>query len=93
MRENNEMDQPVVGPLFEGRLAITVPEAAEFLGLGRATAYRAVRAGQIPAIEVGSRLIVPVPTLLRMVGIAVIGDQHAAVEAPTTAGGAASGAA
>lgn len=37
----------------------TIEEAAALLGVGRTTAYGAARAGQIPAIRVGRRLVVP----------------------------------
>lgn len=38
---------------------LTVDEAARILGIGRSTAYDAVRAGQIPAIKIGRRLLIP----------------------------------
>jgi excisionase family DNA binding protein len=44
-------------------LTRSVPEAAELLGIGRNAAYEAVRRGQIPAIRVGRRWLVPVLAL------------------------------
>lgn len=41
------------------RLTMTVDEAARALGVGRNSAYEAARAGQIPAIRIGRRLLVP----------------------------------
>lgn len=41
------------------RLTMTVPEAAAALKIGRGLAYEAVRRGEIPAIRVGRRLLVP----------------------------------
>ena len=41
------------------RLTITVREAAELLGLSRNAAYEAVRRGDIPAIRIGGRILVP----------------------------------
>jgi excisionase family DNA binding protein len=38
---------------------LTVEEAAKRLGIGRNTAYEAVRRGEIPSIRVGRRLLVP----------------------------------
>ena len=38
---------------------ITVPEAGRILGVGRLTAYKAAVRGDIPAIRVGKRLVVP----------------------------------
>ena len=41
------------------RATYTIEEAAEILGIGRSSAYQAVRAGDIPTIRVGRRLLVP----------------------------------
>jgi excisionase family DNA binding protein len=41
------------------RKTMTVEQAARVLGVGRNSAYQAARAGQIPAIRIGKRLIVP----------------------------------
>lgn len=41
------------------RQTVTVEEAARALGIGRGTAYEAVRRGEIPAIRLGKRLVVP----------------------------------
>lgn len=67
---------------LEHRATITVDEAASLLGIGRNTAYEAIRAGQIPALRLGRRLLVPVPALLRMLEGA---------EAPFDEGGSANG--
>lgn len=48
------------------RLTLTVPEVAERLGLSRNGAYDAVAAGQIPAIRIGRRVLVPRAALQRM---------------------------
>lgn len=42
-----------------GRLTWTVEEAAVALGVSRAFAYDAVRRGEIPAIKIGRRILVP----------------------------------
>jgi excisionase family DNA binding protein len=62
---------PEALPRLRGRATVTVEEAAKLLGISRAPAYRAVKAGQIPAIRVGGRLLVPVPKLLAMLGVEV----------------------
>jgi excisionase family DNA binding protein len=41
------------------RLVLTVAEAAAALRIGRNQAYAAVRRGQIPAVRIGRRLLVP----------------------------------
>ena len=52
----------------ENRLTITVPEAGELLGLGRAAAYEAARSGQLPVLRIGHRLLVPIAQLEKLVG-------------------------
>jgi len=49
-------------------LTLTVEEAAELLGIGRSVAYRAVQTGEIPAIRIGRRLLVPRARLLELLG-------------------------
>lgn len=44
----------------------TVPEAARKLGIGRNSAYEAVRSGEIPSIRIGGRILVPRLALDRM---------------------------
>lgn len=49
------------------RLTMTVREAAEALGISRATAYMLASTGQIPTIRLGERrLVVPRAALLKM---------------------------
>lgn len=45
------------------------PDAGRALGLSRASTYDAVARGQIPAIRVGRRLLVPTAALRRMLGL------------------------
>jgi excisionase family DNA binding protein len=47
---------------------ITVEQAAQLLGIGRATGYEAARQGQLPVLRLGRRLLVPVPRLLALLG-------------------------
>ncbi len=48
------------------RLTMSVPEAARRPGIGRNQGYEAVRAGTIPSVKIGKRLLVPVVALERM---------------------------
>jgi excisionase family DNA binding protein len=48
---------------------ITVERAGAVLGIGRAAAYAAVRAGEIPSIKLGHRIVVPTAALLRMLDV------------------------
>jgi excisionase family DNA binding protein len=45
---------------------ITVTQASELLGVSRNAAYQAARAGEIPVIRIGRRLLVPRVALDRM---------------------------
>ncbi|MDA0221347.1 MAG: helix-turn-helix domain-containing protein [Proteobacteria bacterium] len=38
---------------------MTVDEAAVILGIGRNAAYEGVRAGTIPSIRIGKRILIP----------------------------------
>ena len=51
------------------RATLTVPEAGQLLALGRDSAYRAAERGEIPTLKCGRRLLVPVPQLLRLLGV------------------------
>lgn len=51
------------------RVTVTVPEAAAILGIGKNLAYAAVKSGDIPAVKLGRRLVVPVGALLKMLDI------------------------
>lgn len=48
------------------RLTVTVDETAAILGIGRNAAYDGVRAGTIPSIRVGRRILVPRGALERL---------------------------
>ncbi len=45
---------------------LTVEEAATLLGVGRVTVYEAIRRGEMPAIRLGKRILVPRAALQRM---------------------------
>jgi len=49
------------------KLLLRVPEAAEVLGLGRATVYALLAAGTLPAVRVGKSLRLPAEQLRRWV--------------------------
>jgi excisionase family DNA binding protein len=50
------------------RLTLTVEEAAASLGISRASAYEAVRRGDVPSIRIGRRILVPKAALARLLG-------------------------
>ena len=45
---------------------LSLPEAANALGIARSSAYEAARRGEIPTIRIGKRILVPVVALERM---------------------------
>lgn len=53
---------------------LTVGQAARLCGIGRNAAYEAVAAGELPALRIGRRWVVPTVPLLRMLGVGVADD-------------------
>ena len=51
---------------IDRRLCVTVPEAAEMLGVSRNFAYQLVREGKLPSIRFGKRILIPRAALERM---------------------------
>jgi excisionase family DNA binding protein len=47
---------------------MSVEQAGALLGISRGLAYEGVRRGEIPAIRIGSRLLVPTAKLLELLG-------------------------
>jgi excisionase family DNA binding protein len=54
------------------RRTLTVEEAAQRLGIGRNAAYLGVQRGEIPAIRLGRRWLVPTDRLDRL----LTGEEH-----------------
>ena len=44
-------------------LTVSIPEAAQALGIGRNSAYEAAARGEIPTVRIGARLLVPTRAL------------------------------
>lgn len=57
-------------PTLEGRLSVSIPEAALLLGLSRNSAYAAAERGELPTIRLGHRILVPVAPLKALVASA-----------------------
>jgi excisionase family DNA binding protein len=51
---------------IDRRLCITVPEAAEILGISRNFAYELVKQKQLPVMRLGKRLLIPRVALEKM---------------------------
>lgn len=74
------------------RLTITIPEAAEILGLSRGLTYSAANRGDLPVIVVGRRKLVPVPALRALLGLPPASEgaserSPGEVDAPCSEGG------
>ncbi|MGH9103639.1 MAG: helix-turn-helix domain-containing protein [Acidimicrobiales bacterium] len=54
------------------RHTYTVTEAAALLGISRATAYECVRTGELPALQLGRRILIPTAVLADLLGEAMI---------------------
>jgi excisionase family DNA binding protein len=52
-----------VGSLPTGRLALSLSEVAEALGVGRTMVYRLTSSGQLTSIQIGKRRLIPVHVL------------------------------
>ena len=44
---------------MEDKLTLSVEETAKLLGIGRNLCYERVKTGEIPAIKIGRRLLIP----------------------------------
>jgi excisionase family DNA binding protein len=66
-------------PKSSRRMTYTVEEVAELLGLGRNTAYVAVRNGNIPAIKIGGRYVIPKSVIDKLLN-GEISTQHTETE-------------
>ena len=51
---------------IDNRLCLSVPEAAELLGISRNNAYELVKRGELPVIRLGKRLLIPKVALDKM---------------------------
>lgn len=64
-----EVHAPSDVPDPVARATLTVAEVADLFGIGLSAAYKAVKAGEIPAIRIGGRLLVPTAAVRRMLGL------------------------
>jgi len=55
-----------LSPSWNDRLVYTVTEAAQLLGVSRASAYELVARGEIPVIRLGRRILIPKTQLLAL---------------------------
>jgi excisionase family DNA binding protein len=72
----HEADASVPGPRSaargkDGRRCVAVAEAARMLDVGPMTLYRAINAGQFPAIKFRDRWLVPVEAIDQLIELAL----------------------
>ena len=65
MPENNT-PRALTPEELDSRTTLTIEEMSLTLGIGRNTAYQAVRTGEIPSIRIGRRILVPVAAFEKM---------------------------
>jgi len=76
------MDSPPVGPGSShtdettpppsmGRLVLTVDEAAYLLNISRSLAYELIARGELPALRLGRRIVIPRVMLEELLGTAI----------------------
>jgi excisionase family DNA binding protein len=68
---NRPVAQANVGHEADDRLAYSVNEAAQRLGVGPMTLYREIAEGKLPAIRIRDRILVPKVVLERLVEEAI----------------------
>lgn len=61
--------------VYRDRQTLSVDEAARLLGIGRSSAYEAVRRGEIPTLRIGRRILVPRTAIERMLNGAPSDDK------------------
>jgi excisionase family DNA binding protein len=70
------MSTRIETPELPDKAAIRIDRAAEWLDIGRSTAYRLVREGKIPTVRIGSELRVRVKDLETYLdNLEVVGEQ------------------
>lgn len=61
MRRQNRRDVYIMDNVCSGnKMAVSVAEAADLLGLSRPTVYQLTHRADFPAVRVGGRVLVPV---------------------------------
>jgi excisionase family DNA binding protein len=63
----------------------SIEDLAEILGIGRSTAYAAVRNGTIPSIKVGKRVLIPKVSLHRLLSGQTAKNERRCAESGTEA--------
>ena len=62
--------------LTDDRLTYSVPEVANILNIGRSSAYRAARLGQIKTMKLSGRMVVTRTAVMALLGLVDAEHQH-----------------
>jgi excisionase family DNA binding protein len=68
--DSSSSEAPTPSPTTE-RLVLTVDEAAYLLNISRTLAYELIARGELPALRLGRRIVIPRVTLEKLVGTAI----------------------
>lgn len=52
-----------------GQATLTIEETASLLRLSRGSTRQAIQAGSIPILKLGRRILIPVPGLMKLLGV------------------------
>jgi len=70
MEGPNEHSQIEIWPMQNSSiecLAVTIPQVARCLSVGRSTVYKLINSGELPVIKIGKRTLVPMAALHSLV--------------------------
>lgn len=69
------MDFNTIYNLSELPPVLTVPELAEFLGIGRSAAYQLARSNQLDTLHIGHQVRIPRHAVLKYLGLPIAAQQ------------------
>ena len=61
--------RPILDAKWDGRSTFSIEEARKILGVSRSAAYAAARSGELPAIRIAGRVIIPRHALERLLDV------------------------
>lgn len=67
---------------MEGKIAVSISEAAEMVGISRSALYPRLMSGEVPTVVIGGRRVVPVAQLREWVD-SQLADQMAKARFPS----------
>jgi excisionase family DNA binding protein len=64
--------RPILDARWDGRSTFSVEEARKIIGVSRSAAYAAVKSGELPAIRIAGRVIIPRHALEQLLEVAPV---------------------